>query len=434
MRHGFGRRILSPLLLLSLCSGTAQSQISFNDSRVYWVSWLQPMRFEAAAAGGLCAEISAGSKSAGRVLSQWPCAGVSGSLGGANQLWQPTLSGVRGRFRLRNQVSLLCVTASSTGTAITQQPCTNSSSQLWDVNPAPGGFFALRSVRRSLCVRPNTSQRHGAALILGACDLASIWKRRTGPEWPTYGLASHMQLITPKRTPDHHFWSSSFGFVSEGPAPFLGGYMGLQRGAILRDGTQIARATIFATWGASMRRNVASGGRCDDWDASDGPAEAAEGGYGTSCVVPYDWADESPRRFELHFSGYDNGWRTPRDSTRVPGKWWTAYVNGTRIADMFVPGRHHGSGALVHMLSGGGSFSEQFGERWCNQPFAEVRAEARFDPIYVWGAGGTSTVDTDPVDDNLRDFCPHQREIWQWDSALNSWGAVIFRLPVPYPL
>lgn len=384
---------------------------------VDWASWNTGTRLESGAYPGMCAEIGGGSPQPGVPASQWPCAGVDGSLGGQNQVWESTATSTYPNHFLRNSASRLCLRQSST--AAVQADCVVSDhSQVWALVPVSSDYFWIRSLTSGQCINVAPSPTHGSPLVVGTCTMrSSQWRVRDGVAIDIHGFPNLLQTIRPTKTPSGHFWASYFRFVNQGPATDIGGYMGLQTNSM-----GFSRAAIFSIWGGSVGVPAIGGGVCNGWD--DAVVKTGEGGYGMSCVVPYAWSDGGAFNFHLTFAGYGYGPQTHHDTNSQPGKWWRASVNQTAIASIFVPGTHR-TGTLVHMLSSvSSSFSEHFGDlATCSSPGA---FDAVFDPPYLWNGGGRSTVDSDPVNRVGPDQrCAGSVE-WRWDPAKASWGPVRF--------
>jgi hypothetical protein len=399
-------------------------------SDVTWMSWMPGGRLESKQYVGLCAEIGGSSTVSGVSLSQWPCAGVNGSLGGNNQVWDFVAVDRFGQQILRNRASRNCVHESVT--SVKQERCafegSNTLKQVWSLESTTGGYFRVRSVSSNTCLRSAPSAAHGATLTLGACTgAAAEWRSRNGTVEATYGYTHRKQTIRPLITPTAHFWSSQFTFVTQTTRPssaFTGGYVGIQRDAQTNVGA-MRRAAVFSIWGGSKIRNVRSGGATGSWDDDFGIV-TGEGGYGVSCVVPYDWSDGSAYNVDLFFSGYDNGPTTPMTTDWVPGKWWSASINGSRICDVFVPGVDR-RGSTIHLLS---SRSQSFSEDFSAHPKACVSAtngnfRAQFDPPHVW-SGPSAAIDSDPVFRPGTDPNCATMQDWIYESNAGSYGPVVF--------
>jgi hypothetical protein len=356
-------------------------------SDVTWATWMPGGLLESRLYVGLCAEIGGSSTTSGVALTQWPCAGVNGSLGGANQVWDLVAGDVYRQQVLRNRASRKCMTEAVT--TAKQQTCVFEGStvwkQTWALEPTSVGFFRIRSLSTNSCLRAASTAAHGAALVLGSCSgTAAEWKSRGGPVEAGYGYTNRVQTFRPLTTPRSHFWAAPFSFVTQTSSVgvVLGGYVGLQRDAQTNIGP-MTKAAVFSIWGASNVRNVRAGGAVGSWDDEVGQI-TGEGGYGISCVVPYGWSDGTAYNIDIGFTGYGTGPTTPTTTNTVAGKWWTASVNGARICDLFVPGIDR-RGSAVHLLSSrSSSFSEDFssGHTACVAP--DGHFEARFDPPYVW--------------------------------------------------
>jgi hypothetical protein len=209
----------------------------------------------------------------------------------------------------------------------------------------------------------------------------------------------------------------------------LGGYVGIQRDARTTLGA-MRSAAVFSIWGGSKIRNARAGGATGSWDDERG-AVTGEGGYGVSCVVPYEWSDGSAYNIDVFFVGYDNGPTTPTTTDSVPGKWWRASINGSRICDVFVPGVDR-RGSFIHLLS---SRSQSFSEDFSAHPKACVSAtsgdfRAQFDPPLVWSAA-SSAIDSDPVFRPGTDPNCATMQDWIYEANVGSFGPVTFYRPSP---
>lgn len=381
---------------------------------VDWATWIQGSRIESRRWPGLCAEISASSTASGTPVSQWPC----GSTGGRNQRWQTVVNARYLQMFLRNEHSRLCLQHESIPR---QRSCTVDSGryeQIWTMLPTSGGYYRLRSTLTGNCLASGATVAHGAGLRIAPCvGTATEWRSRDGVIAAPAGYLNRRTNITPVTTPDHHFWAAPFSLVTHalGGNPLLGGYIGLQRGAVTDNGQQFPRAAVFSIWGAGAYRSVAAGGAASSWEGG------GEGGYGISCVVPYAWRDAYSYALDMSYVGAGTGPTDPRSGDQVAGKWWAGKVGGMTICQIFVPNRDR-AGSLVYYLSGrSSSFSENFssGYAQCKPPGS---FRARFAPPYVWGRG--SYVDSDPVYRNGSDPNCYSLQVWQWEPDRNSYGTV----------
>ena len=388
---------------------------------VDWVSWNTGTRFESRLRSGLCAEIGASSTAQNVALSQWPCAGVNGSLGGGNQIWESTATDTFGKAFFRNALSRLCLAPG--GVQPVQVSCEFSGTKRWTVLPTDSGYFRLQS-STGTCVGVPAATNHGATLVLTTCAATSTeWKVRDGGGMDLYGFTNFSQTIRPVKTPSGHFWSVPISFVNQLATPtslITGGYLGIQTNSP----QGFAKAAVFSIWGGSIGDQIAAGGICRGWDDAIPPA-SGEGGYGMSCVVPYTWNDGGAYNMTMNFSSYGNGPQTYNSGGSIPGKYFVAAINGTTIARIFVPGTHR-SGTLVHLIaSRNSSFSEHFGPSICGA-FAVL--DVTFDPPYFSGGTNRSTVDSDPTNrvgpDTQCGLAEATQQTWNWDPAKNSLGSV----------